>query len=229
MKVGFFGGSFDPPHMGHIALARLAIERVGLDRVLMAPVGAQPLKRDESAPFADRVAMVRLAIAHQPRIELSLIDAPRADGEANYTVDTVKALREQLDPADRLYCLMGADSFLTIGNWHRAEILLSECDFIVGSRPGFDLQQIAAALPESFSIGPQSPPQSMIGAKGCQRVSLIDKNGRESCLYLLTDLSEDISATGIREELQNGQETGIDPAVWAYIQEHGLYRSAKES
>lgn len=229
MKVGFFGGSFDPPHMGHIALARLAIERVGLDRVLMAPVGTQPLKRDESAPFADRVAMVQLAIAGQPRIELSLIDAPRTGGEANYTVDTLKNLRARLDPVDRLYCLMGADSFLTIGNWHQADVLLSLCDFIVGSRPGFDLQQITAALPEGFSIGPQPPPQSMIGARGCQRVSLTDKKGRESCLYLLTDLSEDISATGIREELQNGQETGVDPAVSAYIQEHGLYRNAKES
>jgi nicotinate-nucleotide adenylyltransferase len=225
MKVGFFGGSFDPPHMGHIALARLAIERLGLDRVLMAPVGAQPLKRDESAPFADRVAMVRLAIANQPRIELSLIDAPRPDGGVNYTVDTVKALRDRLDPADRLYCLMGADSFLTIGKWHRAGVLLSECDFVVGSRPGFDLQQIAAALPEGFSIGPQP----IAGAKGCQRVSLAGKNGRESCLYLLTDLSEDISATEIREELQNGQEMGIDPAVSAYIQDHGLYRGSKES
>lgn len=224
MKVGFFGGSFDPPHMGHLALARLAIERVGLDRVLMAPVGAQPLKRDESAPFADRVAMVRLAIANQPRIELSLIDAPRAGGEANYTVDTVRTLRNRLGPADRLYCLMGADSFLTIGNWYRAEVLLSECDFIVGSRPGFDLQQIAAALPQGFSIGPEP----VIGTTGCQRVSLTNKDGQESRLYLLTDLSEDISATGIREELQNGQETGIDPAVSAYIQEHGLYTNAKE-
>ena len=64
MKIGFFGGSFDPPHRGHIALARLAIERLGLDRVLFAPVGKQPLKHDRpQADFAARVAMTELAIA----------------------------------------------------------------------------------------------------------------------------------------------------------------------
>ncbi|HEV2278858.1 MAG TPA: adenylyltransferase/cytidyltransferase family protein, partial [Acidobacteriaceae bacterium] len=81
MKIGFFGGSFDPPHRGHIALARLAIERLALDRVLLAPVGVQPLKRHRpQAGFDDRVAMTRLAIKGQPGLEVSLIDAPRTDG-----------------------------------------------------------------------------------------------------------------------------------------------------
>src|SRR6201998_4734692 len=135
MKVGFFGGSFDPPHCGHIALARLAMERVGLDRVLIAPVGSQPLKREDSAPFTDRVAMVRLAIAKETRMEVSLVDAPRSDGRPNYTVNTIKTLRSALNPTDTLYCLMGADSFLTIGKWHRSEVLLATSDFIVVSRP----------------------------------------------------------------------------------------------
>ena len=70
MKVGIFGGSFDPPHHGHIALARTAMERLDLDRVLIAPVGTQPFKGDEAAPFEDRVAIVRLAIAGEPRMEV---------------------------------------------------------------------------------------------------------------------------------------------------------------
>jgi nicotinate-nucleotide adenylyltransferase len=221
MKVGFFGGSFDPPHRGHIALARLAIERLGLDQVLMAPVGTQPLKQEEAAssPYEDRVAMVRLAIAVEPRMEISLVDAPRADGRPNYTIDTVQNLRRALGPEDILYCLMGADSFLTIGRWHRSEDLLLSCDFVVGSRPGFDLQRIAAALPESVSLSAEenSPP-------GCLVIGLRGENGAHSRLYLLPDLAEDISATEIRSELRSRAQAEVDPAVAAYIEERGLYR-----
>jgi len=220
MKVAFFGGSFDPPHCGHIALARLAIERLGLDRVLIAPVGAQPFKGDDAAPFPDRVAMVRLAIADEPGMEVSLADAPRPDGQPNYTVDTVKSLRRSLSPRDTLYCLMGADSFLTIGKWYRSEELLTACDFVVGSRPGFDLQKIAAALPEKVSLAAEEN-----CAPGCLVIGLRGEDGRHSRLYLLTDLEEDISATEIRLELQAGADAAIEPAVAAYIQEHGLYRS----
>jgi nicotinate-nucleotide adenylyltransferase len=219
MKVAFFGGSFDPPHCGHIALARLAIERLALDRLLIAPVGTQPLKGDDAAPFADRVAMVRLAIANEPRMEVSLIDAPRADGQPNYTVDAVQRLHRTLSPDDTLFCLMGADSFLTIGKWYRSEELLTACDFVVGSRPGFDLRRVAAALPERVSLAAESaaPP-------GCLVVGLRSEAGKQSRLYLLMDLAEDISATEIRLELQAGEEAAISPDVSVYIEEHGLYR-----
>ncbi len=103
MNIGFFGGSFDPPHRGHIALARLAMDRLGLDRVLLAPVGVQPLKRDRpQADYSDRVAMTRLAIEGQPGLEVSLIDAPRADHRPNYTIDTLRALRSDAGAERRL-------------------------------------------------------------------------------------------------------------------------------
>jgi nicotinate-nucleotide adenylyltransferase len=222
MKVGFFGGSFDPPHRGHIALARLAIEQLELDRVLIAPVGTQPLKRDQGAatPFEDRVAMVRLAIAGEPRMEVSLVDAPRQDGRPNYTIDTIKSLRRTLNADDTLYCLMGADSFLTIGKWYRAEELLLLCNFVVGSRPGFNLQKVAAALPESVSLAAETG-----GAPGRLIIGLRGPNGKKSQLCLLPDLAEDISATGIRSELRIGRSASIDPAVAAYIRQHGLYHA----
>jgi nicotinate-nucleotide adenylyltransferase len=221
MKVGFFGGSFDPPHRGHIALARLARERLGLDRLLIAPVGTQPLKRDGAAatPYEDRVAMVRLAIADEPGMEVSRIDAPRSDGRPNYTIDTIKSLRCRLSAGDSLYCLMGADSFLTIGKWHRSEDLLVSCDFVVGSRPGFDLQRITAALPESISL---SAEQSDL--PGCLVIGLQDGNGGHSRLYLLPDLAEDISATEIRSELRARTHAEIPAPVADYIADHGLYR-----
>jgi nicotinate-nucleotide adenylyltransferase len=226
MRIGLFGGSFDPPHRGHTALARLAMERLRLERVLLAPVGVQPLKRDRpQASFADRVAMTELAIAGEAGMELSLIDAPRADDRPNYTIDTVRVLRGSLGPGDELFCLMGADSFLSIGKWYRASDLLLTCDFAVASRPGFDLGRIAAAPPPNISVASCDPPQA-----GDLVLCLRNAGGRESRLYLLPDLQEPASASGIRASLERGAEQPweLDPAVAGYIREHGLYGNVRE-
>ena len=225
MRVGFLGGSFDPPHRGHVALARLAMESVGLDRVLFAPVGVQPLKRDRpQASFADRMEMTALAIAGEKGLEIARIDAPHADGRPNYTIETVRALRGMLASDDELFCLMGADSFLSIGKWYRAADLLVACDFVVAARPGFDLSRITSALPSSISVG------SCDEARGDNLVlCLLGAGYRESRLYLLPHLKEPASATGIRRSLQQGAEPewDLDPAVAAYIHEHGLYRDSQ--
>jgi len=221
MRIGFFGGSFDPPHRGHIALARLAMESVPLDGVLFAPVGVQPLKRDRpQASFVDRLAMTELAIAGEPGMELSQIDAPRGDGRPNYTIDTVRALSTSLAANDELFCLMGADSFLSIAKWYRAADLLVACDFVVAARPGFDLGRITSALPASISVA------SCDEARGDNLVLCLWGAGhRESRLYLLPHLQESASATGIRQSLQDGMGPRWDlaPAVAAYIAEHSLY------
>ena len=114
-RIAFFGGSFDPPHLGHLAVARAARSALALDAVLFAPVGAQPLKpQGSTACFQDRLAMTRLAIASEPGFELSLADAPKASGEPNFTVDTLAWLRAGLEPDGALFCLMGADSFFAL-------------------------------------------------------------------------------------------------------------------
>jgi nicotinate-nucleotide adenylyltransferase len=227
MRIGFFGGSFDPPHRGHVALARLAMESVSLEKVLFAPAGVQPLKRDRpQASFADRVEMTALAIAGEKGLELSEIDAPRGDGRPNYTIDTVRALRATLRTEDELFCLMGADAFLSIGRWYRSGDLLVACDFVVAARPGFDLGRITSALPSSISVA------SCDEARGDNLVlCLRGAAHRESRLYLLPHLSEPASATGIRRSLQQGAEPRWDlaPAVAAYIAEHGLYRDSRAS
>ncbi|MGA7521467.1 MAG: nicotinate (nicotinamide) nucleotide adenylyltransferase [Acidobacteriaceae bacterium] len=222
MNIGFFGGSFDPPHRGHVALARLAMERVALDRVLLAPVGVQPLKRDRpQADYQDRVAMTRLAIDGQPRLEVSLIDAPRLDHRPNYTIDTIRALRATLAPDDHLFCLLGADSFLSIGKWYRAADLLLACDFVVGARPGFDLGRVTAALPASISVAScesARPDQLVLCLRGATR--------GESRLYLLPELEEPVSASGIRSELEQGVHPHqlLSLAVAEYIRGHHLYQ-----
>lgn len=221
MKIGFFGGSFDPPHRGHIALARLAIECLALDRVLLAPVGVQPLKRHRpQAGFDDRVAMTRLAVEGQPGLEVSLIDAPRPNHRPNYTLETIRLLRASLPGENRIYFLMGADSFLTIGQWHRAADLLFACDFVVAARPRFHLDRLTAALPDSITAEHSA----------ADLLTLRNPSGHESRVWLLPDLVERASATTIREALERGQSIDeptndwLDPRVAAYIREHGLYR-----
>src|SRR6201996_6731439 len=124
MRIALFGGTFDPPHRGHIAAPRAALGRLALDQVLVAPVATQPFKAGfATSTFADRLAMVRLAVAGIPGLAASDIDAALPGDEPNYTVDTVKRLR-QLHPVDKLFCLVGADSFLTLKHWHRCIDLL---------------------------------------------------------------------------------------------------------
>ena len=139
MRVALFGGSFDPPHHGHIAIATAAADVFDLDSVLFAPVGRQPLKTVVApAPFADRLAMVELACSPEPRFAVSELDAPRPDGAPNYTVDTLETLHETM-PDTRLFNLVGADSFLDLPLWHGPERLLELAEWIVVSRPGFPL------------------------------------------------------------------------------------------
>jgi nicotinate-nucleotide adenylyltransferase len=229
MRVALFGGSFDPPHRGHVALARLAIARLHLDRLLIAPVGTQPLKQETIlASFQDRVAMVRLAFAGEAKMEVSLADAVRADGRPNYTIDTVLELKRSLQAKDEFFYLMGADSWLTIGKWYQAAELLMACDFIVGARPGFDLGRLTAALPKGISVEKKnfSITDEETKATGCELLTLSNIGGRHTRLHLLPDLAEDVSATEVREALSRGSDghaAVLDPGVAKYVHEHKLY------
>jgi nicotinate-nucleotide adenylyltransferase len=221
MRIAFFGGTFDPPHRGHIAIARAAIERLALDQVLVAPVGTQPLKGGSAhSSFVDRMAMVRLAVAAEPRLTASDMDAPLPDRQPNYTFDTLQRLRRRLQPSDTLFCLLGADSFLTLKRWHQCAELLLLCDFIVAGRPGFSLRQINSALPSGVKNTGEHR------ESGYTRFSLSGPSGESSTVFLLPDLDQDISATEIRTALAEGaeQQTLLAPAVAEYIRAHGLYR-----
>ncbi len=221
MRIAFFGGTFDPPHCGHIAIARAAINRLKLDQVLVAPVATQPLKGGSGhSSFEDRLAMVRLAVADEPGLAASSIDAPLSNGKPNYTYDTLQRLRDELQPTDELFCLLGADSFLTLKRWHQCAELLLLCDFIVAGRPGFLLEQINAALPEGVVNTGERREAAFT------RFTLTGPGGKSTGLFLLPDLDQDISATEIRAALAGGsaQQTLLAPAVAEYIRSHGLYR-----
>ncbi len=199
MRVALFGGSFDPPHHGHIAIAKAAADAYALDRVLFAPVGHQPLKSDAAAAsFADRMAMVGLACGVDARFVASDVDAPRVDGAPNFTVDTLAGLRERM-PGARLFNLVGADSFLDLRRWHEPERLLELAEWIVVSRPGFALADLSGLE---------------LSVEERERV------------HLLETVHEDVAATDLRERLEAGDACAdvLEPAVAAYIEAHGLYR-----
>ena len=220
-RVAFFGGSFDPPHLGHLAVASAARQALGLDRVLFAPVGLQPLKpTGPSASFEDRVAMIRLAIARQPGFELSLADAPKPAGAApNFTADTLISLRESLPNETQLFLLLGADSFRNLHHWHRAAELPFLADLIVASRPNQNLGNLSARLPAGIALHP------IPGEPNRHR--LTNAAGNESTLTILPSLHYDISATQLRGQIHGqagNQPPLLDPAVREYIHQHHLYK-----
>jgi nicotinate-nucleotide adenylyltransferase len=224
MRVALFGGSFDPPHRGHLAVATTAAERLRLDQVLVAPVGHQPLKEGLAlAGYEDRLAMVELAFAGDPRCAASRIDAPTRSGTPNFTYDTLRALRRQIAASDRLFFLIGADSFHTLAHWYRAGELLLLCDFIVATRPGYPLREIGARLPAGVRVADER----LAGELPEVRVESETEGGPSSTLFLLTDLAEDVSATGLRHALAAGDTARsaemLAPGVLQYIREHELY------
>lgn len=203
MRIAFFGGTFDPVHRGHYGVAQAAVEQFGLDEVLFAPVGRQPLKaKTAEAPFEDRMAMVRLAcegaVSHA-KLVASNIDAPKPDGQPNYTVDTLAELTRNRPEAE-LFAISGADSFLTLRSWRAPDRLLELAQWIVVSRPGFALDR------ERLSILGLTEVQS-------KRV------------HLLANVHEDVSASELRRRLRAGEDCSdwLAAPVTQYIRQHGLY------
>jgi nicotinate-nucleotide adenylyltransferase len=233
-RVAFFGGSFDPPHLGHLAVAQAAKKALGLDTVLFAPVGAQPLKpHGSSASFEDRLAMTRLAIAKEAGFAVSLADAPKPSGEPNYTFESLCEIRSTLPAGAVLFCLMGADTFVGFRQWHRAAEVPFVAPLVVASRPGERLDELEAALPEGLWLAGEPEVVKSGGQIELRRSRLRNRSGEERLFFVLPGLEVEISATRIREWIREercatmgggtkGQEL-LTGSVLAYICAHGLY------
>jgi nicotinate-nucleotide adenylyltransferase len=234
LRIAFFGGSFDPPHRGHLAIARAAKEALHLDTILFAPVGAQPLKpAGSTASFDDRVAMTRLAISADPAFSVSLADAPNIAGTPNYTIDTLLALKKALPPATALFCLMGADSFLSLRQWRRGAEIPFIAPLIVASRPGQHFGELAEILPPGLSLVQECASLSPASTTALQACTIRNGAGDTVPFYLLPGLHIEISATAIREEVHSesvvipageGHHSDLPDAVFDYIAAHNLYR-----
>ena len=226
MNIGLFGGSFDPIHRGHLALAQAAASRYSLRQVLFVPANVPPHKQKHPlTAFIHRYAMVALATQDERGFVPSLLEAPGepATGGANYSIDAVRRLKKILKKSDRLFFLIGIDAFRDIAKWREARALLAECDFIVASRPGYSLRDVAESLPEELR------PPAAVTRPFHKQPAKGDLVLPGVTLHLLEGVHHSISATAIREAAAHGKPLGrwLDPRVADYIRKHGLYRAAK--
>jgi nicotinate-nucleotide adenylyltransferase len=195
VRIGIVGGTFDPVHIGHVAMAEAAADCAGLDRVVLVPVGVPPHRRPAVAPAEDRLRMCELAIAGHPRLEVSDLEVRRAG--PSYTADTLRQLAE-IWPHDELYLVLGWDAAREIRTWHRPDRVLALARLVVVSRPGY----------------PTPRPQDLVRAG-------IDP-GRALLCDVRTP---DVESTDIRRLAARGDRLAglVPPAVEAYLRDHGLY------
>ena len=219
-SIALYGGSFDPIHSGHLAVARSALKRFALDRIYFIPSGTPPHKqRRRLAAFPHRVAMVALACADNDEFVPSLAEAGDDHGghQISYSIDTVRHFRHQLHAHEHLYFIMGADQFLEIATWKDYETLLGSCDFIVANRPGFDIGMLRLVIPPELlgrhksSAAPEDP----------EAIAL-----RKTTVHPLTTVSSHVSATEIRRRIRHGESISglVPPRVEDYILKQALYK-----
>jgi nicotinate-nucleotide adenylyltransferase len=197
-RIGILGGTFDPPHVGHLWLATLAADAMGLERVLFMPAAQPPHKQGRViTSAANRLLMTRLAIGSESLFELSLIEMERSG--PSFTVDSVEELRALYEGAT-LFLVMAADSLVQIDGWHEPDRLLSLVEWVVGPRPGTELPD-RAALQERFGAA-------------AERIHLVDGPAL------------DISSSEIRGRVAAGRAIRylVPRVVEELISEQHLYR-----
>ena len=209
--IGILGGTFDPVHLGHVALAEAALAGLPLSEVLWRPSGKPGHRGAPVASARDRLAMLRLATAGDPRYR---IDAAELDlGEPTYTVHTLARLRAELGQKQPLVLLLGSDSFLSLPSWLRWRELFDLAHIAVASRPGY-LPTDGGPVPElADEIVRRSARPEQLVASAAGRVAR----------FPMPPL--DVSASALRAGLAAGQDMRnlLPPAVLAYIQSQHLY------
>jgi nicotinate-nucleotide adenylyltransferase len=210
--IGIFGGTFDPVHYGHLRPALELYEQLSLQRMFMLPCATPAHRPQPSATMEQRLEMLQLAIADEPRLGIDLRELKR--GGTSYMIDTLHSLRQDVGRKPLCLCL-GLDAFLGLPSWHRWQELLDLTHIVVAHRPGWtlDIEGIGPELQRLMAVHVHDSDVSH-----CERAS-------GAILFQpVTQLA--ISATDIRERIQSGRSARYlmpDP-VWNYIQKEKLYR-----
>lgn len=212
-RIGLLGGTFDPVHHGHLAMALAAHQRCRLDRVVFLPAASPPHKPETVVtPLVDRLVMLRLAIESSPFLFCSDIEAFRSG--PSYTIDTLRHLRAELGPEAELFFIIGADSFLEITTWKEYRRIPFLAHLVVVNRPECPAEGISRVLAQGFS-------------------GFVREDGDDWCCHgvrggiVLVEMAPvGCSSTAIRGRVGEGKSlAGLVPAAVAgYIEEHGLYR-----
>lgn len=225
-RVGILGGTFDPPHLGHLLLAETIREDFELDEVLFVPSNEPPHKdRPDLTAATHRYAMVIAATLHNPAFSPSPVEVNRTG--KSYSVETVRSLEEQLGAETEMFFVAGLDSFLAIQTWKSFEELLDLCHFVVVARPGNSFERVLEVLPKRFH-------PRVIDARGRHAEKADQDSGSTVSegapwrIYLSDAVFLDVSATEIRARARAGRSIRyrVTPEVEQYVQTNGLYEPA---
>jgi len=215
-RAAIYGGTFDPLHNGHLRVARQVQKLFGLDELFFVPACVPPHKRGAGISSAfHRFAMLALATEQDGPLRVSTIelDSP----ERPYAVETVARMQEELGADYRLFFVMGADSWSEITTWREWQRLLTMCDHIVVTRPGYELNTAAAANLTDLRGKSEDEISALVSQSASPRVFVTDA------------VFEDVSATAIRAAARQGDTnaltTMVPHEVATYIEKYGLYRN----
>ena len=223
MKLGLLGGSFNPVHHGHLAIARQTREALGLDQILFIPTNHPPHKPNGSlAPVQDRYEMVRLAIASDPSLAISEVEIRRPG--KSYSIDTIRLLQQEHGARTQLFFLIGLDALLDFPSWREPLTLLELCPFVVLSRPGLSFRSLStmALLPPI--------PQASLADLDAGRISQLEVSlGTQRLTYLQLPPCT-VSASDIRSRIRRGLSVAnlLPPLVESYILQHHLYQEDRD-
>ncbi|MGD8351440.1 MAG: nicotinate-nucleotide adenylyltransferase [Nitrospirota bacterium] len=217
MRLGFFGGTFNPIHFGHLRAAEEARDRVGLDKVVFIPAKSPPLKSEDVAHTEHRLRMTSIAVAPNLSFEVSDIECRRP--EKSYTVETARELRGR-HPGSELYFIVGADAFMELPLWREPDELVRLIDFIVIGRP----TTLFAELAGSPYVEPGREELSSLDRGERETLQLSLRGGRRAVLLGAPFL--DISSTGIRRSVREGKSIKylLPGRVESFIMTNGLYK-----
>ena len=211
-RVGIYGGTFDPVHNGHLEVARRVLELFELDEVIFVPAWVPPHKRNANITSAfHRFAMLALATEADQRLLVSTVELETPDRP--YAVDTVERMQHE---TQRLFFIIGADSWAEITTWHEWRRLIAMCDLIVVTRPGY----LVESKVDNFADVRGKEPRAL--------AELLESEAKPR--VFITDVAMiDVAASEVRAVVRAGDfeklKTNVPPSVAAYIEKHRLYKN----
>jgi nicotinate-nucleotide adenylyltransferase len=218
MRIGLFGGTFDPIHWGHLRSAEEVREALSLDRVLFIPTARPPHKRSQTLTSAShRLAMVRRAVASNPSFSVSTVEISRRG--LSYSIDTLRYFTNKSRGRDSYFFILGYDAFREIESWKDYQEIFALCHFVVTSRPGSGpgnlLRRLPVAVRMSFCYARESK-------------AYRHRSGTFLYFVKVTDIA--VSASEIRRRSREGRSIRylVPLEVEAYIEKRGIYKVAQE-
>jgi len=220
-RIGIYGGTFDPVHLGHIEVAKCVARQFELDELLLVPAFQAPHKLAQPVTsHLHRYAMLVLATQHEPRLCVSTVELEAKD--RRYTVETVEHFQDLFGDRVQLFFVMGADSWSDVTSWREWQKLLSMTNHIVATRPGFDV---------NTDLAPRNLGTQIVDLRSGQ--SPLENAREKGTVFITNAVMKDVSATDIRNAVRANrfdEVANLVPApVVEYLKKYRLYRDSNEA